>query len=451
MNKKFYLLIVAVFMALTVRADYSGICGDNLTWYLNTTTKTLTISGAGSMYNYYYDNLYYYTFSAPWYDYNDYVENVVIEEGVTTIGDAAFNCCWRVKSMVLPSTLKHIGNGAFYMCSFTTIELPESLRSIGKKSFGSCTDLAIITLPNSLEEIGEFAFDYCRDLRMIVIPASVTSIGRNPLRHCTELTSIIVDANNALYDSRDNSFSIIETATNTLVSACKNTRIPNTVTAIGDFAYQYLEIETVDIPDSVISIGEQAFDMCDRLKTVNLGKSVTTIRRLAFSDCTMLHTLTLPKSVTTIYAGAFSDCSYLESFYCLATVPPECMDVNAFYDVDRTIPFYVPFGCVNAYRNDEVWSIFTNITELPENYGLDEQEAIKVSIYPNPASACINVEGDNIRMIEVLTVDGKILQTFNMSDDFSKSVDLAGLKNGLYLMRITNKEGKTTTESFIKE
>ena len=135
--------------------------------------------------------------------------------------------------------------------------------SIGNSAFQYCDGLTSVTIPNSVTSIGIYAFYGCTGLASITIPNSVTSIAKRAFSHCGGLTSIIVEGGNPVYDSRENCNAIIETTSNTLVAGCQNTTIPNTVTSIGADAFNYCtSLTNITIPNSVTSIGAGAFYGC---------------------------------------------------------------------------------------------------------------------------------------------------------------------------------------------
>lgn len=158
--------------------------------------------------------------------------SIVLPEGVVSIGDQAFNCYHyvsRLSSIILPKSLRDIGNGAFFYSNALTN----------------------ITIPNSVESIGEAAF-----------------------AGCSSLESIVVAEGNSSYDSRDNCNAIIEKSSNTLVAGCRNTSIPSSVEHLGNYAFYGTGIKSIVLPDSLISIGERAFFDCDNLKSITMGKGM---------------------------------------------------------------------------------------------------------------------------------------------------------------------------------
>ena len=234
---------------------------------------------------------------------------------VTSIGDYAFRLCSSLSSIILPSSVTSIGDCAFDECSsLTSVTIPSSVTSIGSFAFHVCSSLSSIILPSSVTSIGSEAFKYCFSLTSVTIPSSVTSIGRFAFAHCSSLTSMFVEEGNTIYDSRDNSNAIIETATNTLITGCSNTTIPNSVTSIGVYAFGGCSsLSSIIIPNSVTSIGNSAFSQCSSLTSITIPNSITSIGEWAFSRCSSLTSITIPNSVTSIGNSAFSDCSSLTS------------------------------------------------------------------------------------------------------------------------------------------
>ena len=183
-------------------------------------------------------------------------------------------------------------------------ELIFNVVRIADYAFCLCNELTSITIPNSIISIGEWAFLNSK-ITSIKIPNSVVEIKPYAFAECSELTSIEVAWDNTYYDCGDYCNAIIETATNTLIAGCKNTVIPNTVTSIGDGAFQgSAELTNIEIPNSVTKIGFQAFHSCG-LTSIKIPNSVTMISAFAFVYCDNLTEITLPNSVTSIGEGAF--------------------------------------------------------------------------------------------------------------------------------------------------
>ena len=299
---------------------------DDLTWTLDD-DGTLTISGNGEMSDDEWD------MPSRWWKNieNVIIKDVVIENGVTSIGDSAFKDCTDLTSVTIPDSVTSIGCDAFSGCeSLTSVTIPDSVASIGDGAFEGCTGLTSITvaennsvydsrnhcnavietatdtllfgcqntvIPESVEGIGGFAFygcsgltsaaisnsvtnidQYaffgCKSLTSVTIPDSVKYIGYNAFIGCTGLTSISVAENNSFYDSRNNCNAIIDTKYNVLLIGCPNTVIPDGVTIINSFAFEACQnLTSITIPDSVKEIGEDAFYGCTGLTSITVAEN----------------------------------------------------------------------------------------------------------------------------------------------------------------------------------
>ena len=345
------LSMMVSFMPIIASAATSGTCGDNLTWKLD--NGTLTISGTGEMKNY-SGNL---NQSAPWHSNIKSIKSVVIEKGVTNIGDYAFSWCNSLTSITIPNSVISIGRDAFDNCSsLTSITIPNSITSIGYGAFEACSGLTSVTIPNSLTSISDSVFSRCDSLTSITIPSSVTSIGTGTFNFCSSLTSIIIPK----------SITSIGQAVFSNCSSLTNITIPNSVTFIGEDAFNncsslenikvddknkyYSSIggnlynsdktkliqyaigkndKTFNIPIGVTSIGKDAFSNCSSLTSITIPNSVTSIGFGTFENCSNLTSITIPNSMTSIGYKAFKDCSSLKDVYYTGTKGKwEKMDID---------------------------------------------------------------------------------------------------------------------------
>ena len=241
---------------------------------------------------------------------------------VIAIGEKAFYYCKSLESISIPTSVKAISDYAFYECSsLESLIIPTNVLNIGDNAFRFCSNLRTIIFPEGLSSIGEYAFNGCDKLSSIKLSSTVSEIGFSAFGHTPALTSITVDANNKRYDSRNNCNAIIETSTNTLVTGCKATKIPDNVTTIGDNAFYYCKfLESIDIPSSVAAISDYAFYECSSLESLIIPTNVLSIGDNAFRFCSNLRTIIFPEGLSSIGEYAFNGCDKLSSIKVSSTV-----------------------------------------------------------------------------------------------------------------------------------
>ena len=327
-----------------------GKCGDKVYWTLYSYGK-LYISGEGDIEDY---NVAY-NYNSPWYSYRLNINTVNISNGITRIGDYAFNGL-GITSITIPDSVTSIGNDAFGDCgNLTDITIPDSVTSIGGRVFDDCISLTSITIPNGVTSIGDYTFYGCTSLTSITIPNSVTSIGNYTFYGCTSLTSITIPDSVisigwcAFYDCASlTSITLPNSITSIGLEAFDNTpwydSKPDGIVYIGKILYRYkgdMPANTnIVIPDSVASIGYRAFYMCTNLTSITIPNSVTSIEESAFEWCRGLTSITIPNSVTSIEESAFTCCKGLTS----VTIPDSVKSIggDVFFGCDSLTSITIP-------------------------------------------------------------------------------------------------------------
>ena len=369
----------------------SGSCGENVTWTL-TADGTLTISGTGAMTDYTYDS------RSPWYSCRTYIKRVVMQQGVTSIGDLAFWDCSGLTSVTIPDGVTSIGGDAFSGCAaLTSVTIPGSVTNVGQDAFDNCSSLTDIyyggygtdwqklnvSIPTSATvhfkdniygkgdcginvtweltgdgtliisgtgRISNYSYDNnapwysCRAyIKRVVIQQGVRAIGDQAFYYCENLTSVTIP----------DSVTSIGGSAFSGCSGLTSVTIPDGVTSIGDYAFSDCSgLTSVTIPSSVTSIGDGAFSGCTSLASVAIPSSVTEIGGSAFSGCTGLTSVTIPDSVTSIGNYAFSGCSNLAS----VTIPSSVTSIGwrAFENCTALTFMTIPESV--TYINGEVFS-----------------------------------------------------------------------------------------------
>lgn len=189
--------------------------------------------------------------------------------------------------------------------------IPQGIKSIGAYAFAGCTNLKSIIIPDSVTEIGKVAFFWCHNLKCITIPESVTEINNTAFVCCWHLSHITVDEKNNKYHSANNC--LIESASKTLIVGCNDSVIPTdgSVTRIAKFAFAGKGLKSITIPNNVIDIEEQAFIACKNIVQINIENGVQNIGYQTFAYCTALISISIPDSVTTIDSMFLLGCKEL--------------------------------------------------------------------------------------------------------------------------------------------
>ncbi|MCR5664733.1 MAG: leucine-rich repeat protein [Oscillospiraceae bacterium] len=347
-----------------------GTCGANLNWTLDDSGK-LTITGSGPMNDYELEG-------SPWFASVGSIKSLVVGNGVTTIGKAAFGYCHNMKSVTLPNTLKRIEDRAFYGSGITSV-----------------------TIPNGVSYIGSYGFGFCHELPSVTIPAGVTTILDGAFSGGTSMETIYVDSANPSFKSEDgvlfskdgsvlccfpsgksgSSYTVPEGVTTIASDAFRlcllpEVKLPGSVTVIRDYAFTYSDLTGITIPGGVKEIGLCAFNSCYKMSAITVDSNNTAYKSvdgvLLTKDGKLLHSFpggktgsyTIPGSVTVIGEEAFEACLGLTA----VTIPGGVQRIGdfafAFCDSLKNVTFQGPAPVIEDYS----FYIVNATVRYPSNY-----------------------------------------------------------------------------------
>ena len=441
--KKAFLSVLLVLAVLAGRAQTTFTAGD-LNYRVNDDNVSVTVIGHVDGYNAQGPLVIPESVS---YDGHDYA--------VTVIGNTAFMYCFYLTTLTIPNSITKIEEGAFAYCSGFTGDLviPNSVLTIEPSAFQICYGFnGTLSLGTGLTTIGDYAFNDCPGLTgTLYIPSNVQSVGGNSFGYCA-FEGIVVDPENPNFDSRENCNAIITTSTNELITGCKSTFIPNTVTAIGDNAFRGVTgMTSLTIPNSVTSIGNNAFAFCfDLTGDLTIPNSVKTIGESAFFQCEGLYgALTLGESVAYIGDWAFRKCSHISTAISLATTPATLgNELGGMVFAEFGTPVLtIPSGCTSAYQSSSWYDPYglvgfydfveTEITDIPEI------DAEGVTLWPNPTNGAVKIEAENIQNVSIFNTLGQKVFEGTIGSDVLE-YDFSDQTTGVYIVKVETAKGTVT-------
>ncbi len=345
------ILVCLTMMANSAYATvYNGVCGNELSWRLDTNDSIVVITGRGEMSNFQFDE-----------EIRPYVKNVVFPKGITRISPRSFEYCYNLQSVTLPDSVMSIGFYAFRKCTgLKEFHMGKNVRTIELNAFRDCTSLQRLVLSDSLETVGIHAFDGCSAITdTVVFPESLVSLGDNAFagasgpnavavwkaRHCksgakpmSHFTKVIFGENVEYIGTYLFSNAPLDTVV-----------LPNGVDTIGQRAFYGCSLRHIELPQSLKYIGPSAFDGatslasltipenvsnipstmcygCSSLRSVTLPEGIKAIENFAFSNCNSLLNINIPQSMQSIGSAAFDNCRSLTS----VTIPEGITGISDF-------------------------------------------------------------------------------------------------------------------------
>lgn len=419
--------------------------------------------------------------------------SIIVKDGIVSISAYAFDneyeeydeydnyiyglIPYPLISIILPNTLTSIGNKAFRNCpQLTTVDIPDSVTYVGGDAFDGTSwydnqpdgivrinnvvyklkgiELTedILSFDDNVIAISPYAFDdqkLCGNITELRISKNITNIGDSAFCGCNNLTSIVVDTDNPRYDSRSNCNAIIETVSQTLLLGCPNTRIPNGVLKISNFAFLHCKesLTSIFIPKSVHYIADKTFHDCPNLQSIVVDSKnqrydsrdncnalieynklivgcqntiipngITTIGEVAFGGCTKLESILIPESVTKIEDNAFKGCNNLKSIFLLPSTLPE-LYTHSFpnnNDYENRMALYVNmwnnhehslrYSCSFSFCDFHIYDISFIVKDI--HYAITGLHTVKVIANINPYRDCAYKEHSTIDIPETVFYNG---------------------------------------------
>lgn len=451
--KKLVSLLLSFTMLLSIVSvvDFSafadtlttGKCGENVTYSFDESKGVLTISGTGDMNQWPEDD-------SPWYA-DARIKTLIIDEGVTSIGDRAFQNCSNLSNIQFPKSLTLINGDAFLNCtSLTSVTIPDGVKRIHNSAFEGCASLTSVTIPDSVISISGSAFSSCTSLTSITIPDSVTSIGWSAFSGCTSLTSVTIgngvtsidyfpffdcsNLNEINYNGTISQWKSIQGYSYVSKPVICTDGVFKNIVTIDSFEYEFSDhtasivgytgtIENLTIPESIsyedytfeiTSIADSAFSNCASLKSVTIPDSVTRIGDSAFEDCTSLTSIKIPYSVTSIGFSAFVGCKRLTSFSVNESNSNYSSQDGVLFNKDKTEIIQYPIGNERA-----IYDVPNSVNSIRDSafYGCVDLNKIYYSGTKSQWKA-INIGSNNDKLIENLVkcTDGFILNKTDATD-----------------------------------
>ena len=309
---------------------YKGVnkLTDTAFWGYDGANGTLVIWGEGAIPN-------YSPRTAPWIaQYQNCIYSIIVQDGITAIGDWAFSYLYYARSLKLPSTLEKVGTSAFYQCiSYEEILVPENVSHIGAAAFADCKGLRRVSIPEKVNKILKFTVFDCINLETVYYGKtledweSIPRLDGNEMLEAANISCQTVAGIDWKFDSETGTLTISGTGKMENYTAKKTpwhghsasvrkVVVEEGVTGIGNYSFGYFfNLTDVSLPDSLTYIGASAFYKCTSLESIDIPQSVDTVYSGAFAYCSALKTVNIPAGVMTVYVYTFLDCPLTQVKY----------------------------------------------------------------------------------------------------------------------------------------
>ncbi|MDR1562774.1 MAG: leucine-rich repeat domain-containing protein [Dysgonamonadaceae bacterium] len=488
--KKIYFLLIYILLAanVVVAQTDGGTFGENGEFSWTVEDDVLTITGEGRMPD--FNIVGEISYDTPWHLHNESVLEIVIEDGITSIGEGAFHGFYNLLAVTIPEDVTSIGADAFRFCfNLRMINLPVCLTSIGGLAFCGCEMIENIKIPNSVTSIIIKAFLGCTALNTVEVqwetPLSVENIFDSTTMPSSTL--IVPDGTKNLYQQADvwKEFKTITeksevyppygtfgengefswTVEDDVLTITGEGRMPDFnivgeisydapwhlycqfhnykvrevvisdgITSIGQGAFfEFYDASSVTIPNSVTSIGREAFTYWCALLDIKFPENLDSIGLWAFYGCQRLKTINIPKSVTSIATAAFAFCSALNMVEVQWDTPLLVDIFDAATLSSATL--IVPDGTKSLYQQANVWKEFKTIKEKSEITAIEAIDEDEISIAMIPSGIIIRTDKALPASIYSLTGQKEHESIITGQKEIS-------LPQGIHIFRVGERSGK---------
>lgn len=403
--------------------------------------------------------------------------NYTIPEGVVTIGKDAFDNA-KIVSITIPGTVTSIESSAFENCKYMqTLTIPNSVKTIQGYAFSGCEKLDNVTLSSEVSSLESFTFSSCNNLRKIYIGANVNNIDKLAFYNCQSLQEFEVDENSSFFTTQSgilytkdmqelvkcpmalyaeeyivpNGVKAIRAEAFATCTNIKRFYLPETLTSIGECAFENCEMASIIIPQSVSIIGKSAFNNCVYLESLVLPEGINTIQDMTLHGCKSLSYVYIPVNVKEFGMWAIADCPSL------TMINSQIKDIESvivhydsnekIYDSFEGIPddciWRVPAGgakgspdydkYAKSYRELQIqkdgWFVKTWKIIIDDTSGIDDIAATNNGITWNDGKLTIQPSSNGI--IRIYTINGTLIQCINAERGATYQVELP---RGMYIM-----------------
>jgi hypothetical protein len=430
--------VMAAMMMFAIMAISFNNANAQTTWDIGTpnatdltatfNSGTLTISGTGDMQDFIDEN------AVPWYSIKDNITTLVIEDGVTTIGDWAFYHCSSISgSLTIPEGVTKIGDAAFYICSNLSgsLTIPTSVITIGDWTFYSCSGFnGSLTIPQSITTIGKEAFYFCSGFNgSLIIPQGVTTIGQLTFAHCFGFGGALTIPSSVA--------TIGDEAFANCVGFTFVNNYATTPKTINSYVFENLAINTItlNVPAASVSLYEIA-PVWQDFNIAALPIELTSIA-VTTPPAKTIYTVGEQLDLTGIVVTAsYSDSSTED-------VTADCTSNPANTEVLNTLGTQT---ITISYTKGSITKTTTIYVTVNDETGIAETHLSKIEIYPNPSKGILTIENAELtnENVEIFDIFGKKLSIFNLQQ--SNQIDISHLSAGIYFLQIDKQTVKIIKE-----